>query len=119
MRCAVVTRVELERRRLIHVGEAKQAADGIAQWLLDRGLSGADSVMVLSANSVEHALMRLGCYTAGVPIAPIAAGLFGAGLQSEGGGGERKAQHGQQHRDRAPEQHRLDRARLHCGGSAT
>ncbi len=52
-------------------GEAKRAADGIAQWLLDQGLTGADSVMVLSANSVEHALMMLGCYTAGVPIAPI------------------------------------------------
>lgn len=52
-------------------GEAKRAADGIAQWLLDHGLTGGDSVMVLSANSVEHALMMLGCYTAGVPIAPI------------------------------------------------
>ncbi|HVI33321.1 AMP-binding protein [Phenylobacterium sp.] len=52
-------------------GEAKRAADGIAQWLLDRGLTGADSVMVLSANSVGHALIMLGCYTAGVPIAPI------------------------------------------------
>ena len=51
--------------------EAKRAADGIAQWLLSNGLTGADSVMVLSANSVEHALMMLGCYTAGVPIAPI------------------------------------------------
>lgn len=52
-------------------GEAKQAADGIAQWLLDRGLGAGDSVMVLSANSVEHGLVMLGCYTAGVPIAPI------------------------------------------------
>lgn len=52
-------------------GEAKRAADGVAQWLLDQGLTGEDSVMVLSANSVEHALMMLGCYTAGVPIAPI------------------------------------------------
>lgn len=52
-------------------GEAKRAADGVAQWLLDRGLAGEDAVMVLSANSVEHALMMLGCYEAGVPIAPI------------------------------------------------
>lgn len=51
--------------------EAKRAADGVAQWLLDRGLGPNDSVMVLSANSVEHALVMLGCYTAGVPIAPI------------------------------------------------
>lgn len=52
-------------------GQARRAADGIAQWLLSRGLTSADSVMVLSANSVEHALAMLGCYTAGVPIAPI------------------------------------------------
>ncbi len=57
--------------RGVTYAEAKRAADGIAQWLLDRGLTKADSVMVLSANSVEHALVMLGCYTAGVPIAPI------------------------------------------------
>ncbi|HEX5378137.1 MAG TPA: acyl-CoA synthetase, partial [Phenylobacterium sp.] len=32
-------------------GEAKRAADGVAQWLLDHGLTNKDSVMVLSANS--------------------------------------------------------------------
>jgi len=52
-------------------GEAKSAADGIAQWLLDHGLGADDAVMVLSSNSIEHALIMLGCYTAGVPIAPI------------------------------------------------
>jgi feruloyl-CoA synthase len=57
--------------RGVTYGEAKRAADGIAQWLLDRGLTGADSLMVLSGNSVEHGLLMLGCYTAGVPIAPI------------------------------------------------
>ncbi|MFL5296481.1 MAG: AMP-binding protein [Phenylobacterium sp.] len=57
--------------RGVTYGEAKRAADGIAQWLLDRGLTAADSVMVLSGNSVNHGLVMLGCYTAGVPIAPI------------------------------------------------
>jgi feruloyl-CoA synthase len=52
-------------------GEAKRAADSIAQWLLDRGLGQDDAVMILSGNSVEHGLMMLGCYTAGVPAAPI------------------------------------------------
>lgn len=52
-------------------GEAKRAADGVAQWLLDRGLGQDDAVLILCANSVEHALMTLGCYTAGVPAAPI------------------------------------------------
>ena len=57
--------------RGVTYGEAKKAADGVAQWLLNAGLTGDDAVMVLSANSVEHALMMLGCYEAGVPIAPI------------------------------------------------
>jgi feruloyl-CoA synthase len=57
--------------RQVTYGEALRAAEGIAQSLLDRGLTGADSVMVLSANSIEHALVMLGCYTAGVPVAPI------------------------------------------------
>lgn len=57
--------------RGVTYGEALRAAEGIAQALIDRGLSGADSVMVLSSNSIEHALIMLGCYTAGVPVAPI------------------------------------------------
>lgn len=57
--------------RGVTYGEAKAAADAIAQWLLDAGLAGDDAVMVLSGNSLEHGLLMLGCYTAGVPIAPI------------------------------------------------
>jgi feruloyl-CoA synthase len=57
--------------RGITYGEALRAAEGIAQWLLGHGLTGEDSVMVLSSNSIEHALVTLGCYTAGVPVAPI------------------------------------------------
>lgn len=57
--------------RQVSYGEAQRAVDGIAQWLLDRGLTSADSVMILSGNSIEHALMTLGAYTAGVPAAPI------------------------------------------------
>ncbi len=57
--------------RSVTYGEALRAAEGIAQWLLDHGLTARDSVMVLSANSIEHALVMLGCYTAGVPVAPI------------------------------------------------
>jgi feruloyl-CoA synthase len=57
--------------RTLTYGEVFRAAEGIAQWLLDRGLGRGDSVMVLSSNSIEHALIMLGCYTAGVPVAPI------------------------------------------------
>lgn len=57
--------------RGVTYGEALRAVEGIAQWLLDRGLKADDSVMILSGNSIEHALMTLGAYTAGVPAAPI------------------------------------------------
>ena len=57
--------------REITYGKALRAAEGIAQSLIDGGLSGDDSVMVLSSNSIEHALVTLGCYTAGAPVAPI------------------------------------------------
>jgi len=57
--------------RTVTYGQAFQAAEGIAQWLLDQGLGPDDSVLVLSSNSIEHALVMLGCYTAAVPIAPI------------------------------------------------
>jgi len=57
--------------RGVTYGEALRAVEGIAQWLLDRGLRADESVMILSGNSIEHALMTLGAYTAGVPAAPI------------------------------------------------
>jgi feruloyl-CoA synthase len=57
--------------RGVTYGEALRAAEGIAQALIDGGLTADDSVMVLSSNSIEHALVMLGCYTAGVPVAPI------------------------------------------------
>lgn len=57
--------------RGVTYGEAKRIADGIAQGLLDRGMGAQDCVLILSANSVEHGLLMLGGYTAGVPVAPI------------------------------------------------
>ena len=57
--------------RGVTYGEALRAAEGVAQWLLACGLTASDSVMVLSSNSIEHAMVTLGCYTAGVPVAPI------------------------------------------------
>ncbi|MGQ0843810.1 MAG: feruloyl-CoA synthase [Sporichthyaceae bacterium] len=52
-------------------GEAKAAADSIGQALLDRGLGADRPLMVLSGNSVEHALLTYAAYTVGVPIVPI------------------------------------------------
>jgi feruloyl-CoA synthase len=57
--------------RTLSYGEALKGAEAIAQWLLDQGLTADDAVMVLSGNSISHALMMLGAYTTGVPIAPI------------------------------------------------
>ncbi|EJL33647.1 acyl-CoA synthetase (AMP-forming)/AMP-acid ligase II [Caulobacter sp. AP07] len=51
--------------------QAQRAVEGIAQWLLDQGVTADHSVMILSGNSIEHALMTLGAYGAGVPAAPV------------------------------------------------
>jgi feruloyl-CoA synthase len=57
--------------RGVTYGQAQRAVEGISQWLLDQGLTADDSVMILSGNSIEHALMTLGAYGAGVPAAPV------------------------------------------------
>ncbi|MFY8208187.1 MAG: AMP-binding protein, partial [Caulobacter sp.] len=57
--------------RGVTYGEAQRAVEGVAQWLIDQKLQPHDSVMILSGNSIEHALMTLGAYTVGVPAAPI------------------------------------------------
>ena len=46
-------------------------AERVAQWLIDRDFGQATPVMILSGNSIEHALMTLGCLTANVPAVPI------------------------------------------------
>jgi feruloyl-CoA synthase len=48
-------------------GDALDHARCIAQALLDRGLSAERPVAILSENSLEHALLALGCLYAGVP----------------------------------------------------
>jgi feruloyl-CoA synthase len=57
--------------RTITFGEARAQADSVAQSLLDLGLSAERPLMVLSGNSIEHLVMTLGCYTAGVPVMPV------------------------------------------------
>ncbi len=55
----------------ITYGEALEAARSIGQALLDRGLSAERPVAILSENSLEHALLALGCVYAGVPYCPV------------------------------------------------
>ena len=57
--------------RAIAYGAALRAAQAFAEGLIDRKLTAADGVMVLSSNSIEHGLVTLGCYLAGVPVIPI------------------------------------------------
>jgi feruloyl-CoA synthase len=58
-------------RRAITFGEARAQADALAQSLLDLGLSAEQPVMVLSGNSIQHLVVMLGCFTAGVPVMPV------------------------------------------------
>jgi feruloyl-CoA synthase len=55
----------------ITYGEARQKVDAIAQSLIERGLSAERPVMILSGNSIDHALLMLAAYTAAIPLAPI------------------------------------------------
>ena len=56
--------------RHISYREALVQARHIAQALIDRRLSADRPVVILSENSLEHALMALGCLLAGVPHSP-------------------------------------------------
>lgn len=56
---------------LLTYAEAHRKVNAIAQALLDRGLGQQAPVMILSGNSIEHALMTYGAILAGVPVAPV------------------------------------------------
>ncbi len=51
--------------------EARRTVDSLAQGLIERGLNAGRPVMILSGNSVDHALLTLAGHTAGIPVAPI------------------------------------------------
>jgi feruloyl-CoA synthase len=57
-------------RRLTYA-QARGQVDALAQALLERGLGAARPVMILSGNSIDHALLMLAGHTAGIPVAPI------------------------------------------------
>ena len=56
--------------RHITYAEAWHTARNIAQGLINRGLNAERPVVILSENSLEHALLALGCMVAGVPFVP-------------------------------------------------
>jgi feruloyl-CoA synthase len=57
--------------RKVTYAQARRAVDAIAAALIERGLSAERPVMILSGNAIDHALLMLAGYTAGVPVAPV------------------------------------------------
>ncbi|HLZ01949.1 MAG TPA: feruloyl-CoA synthase [Bradyrhizobium sp.] len=57
-------------RRLTYA-ELLEASRHIASALLDRGLSAEKPVVILSGNSIDHALIAFGALYAGVPFCPV------------------------------------------------
>lgn len=57
--------------RFITYGEANMQANAVAQAMIDRGLGPDTPLMVLSGNSIRHAVMMLGAMKARVPVAPV------------------------------------------------
>src|SRR3954471_6039340 len=57
-------------RRLTYEA-ARRRVDSLAAALIERGLSAERPVMILSGNAIEHALLMLACFTAGVPVVPV------------------------------------------------
>jgi len=56
--------------RHVSYAQAWGTARNIAQALINRGLNAERPVVILSENSLEHALLALGCMVAGVPFVP-------------------------------------------------
>jgi feruloyl-CoA synthase len=52
-------------------GEANAKATAVAQALLNRGLGPERRLLILSGNSIDHALLTLGGFLAGVPVVPV------------------------------------------------
>jgi feruloyl-CoA synthase len=57
--------------RKISYGEANASANAVAQALLDRGMGPDTPLLIISGNSIEHAVMMLGAMKARVPVAPV------------------------------------------------
>jgi len=57
--------------RLLTYRETSRLADSVAQALIDRKLGPDRPVMILSGNSIGHALIMLGGFIAGVPVVPV------------------------------------------------
>jgi feruloyl-CoA synthase len=59
------------RWRTLSYAAAAQSAGSLAQALLERGLGPSRPLMILSQNSLNHALLMLAGFLAGVPVVPV------------------------------------------------
>lgn len=57
--------------RTLTYSQTLEQVRSVAQSLLDRDLNERRPVMIVGANSIEHALLALACLYAGVPYAPV------------------------------------------------
>src|SRR5690606_37480475 len=57
--------------RRISYGEARRRVDALSQWLLDLNLPDDRPIMVLSENSIHHALLQLAAIQIGIPVMPV------------------------------------------------
>jgi feruloyl-CoA synthase len=53
--------------------DTKRDTDAIAQWLLNRGIARDRPILLLSGNSIAHALVKFGGMAVGVPACPVSA----------------------------------------------
>ncbi len=69
--------------RTISFAEARRGVDSLTQVLLDLDPPAGSALVILSANSIEHALLTYAGFQAGIPVVPITPALA---LQPEAAG---------------------------------
>jgi feruloyl-CoA synthase len=76
----LVQRAGQERAWSAHSYAAtKRDTDAIAQWLIDQHIPEGRSLLILSGNSVNHALVKFGAMAAGLPVCPVSANYAAMG----------------------------------------
>jgi feruloyl-CoA synthase len=57
----------------------KRDTDAIAQWLIDLRIPDGRCLLILSGNSVAHAMVKFGAMAAGIPVCPVSANYAAMG----------------------------------------
>lgn len=79
-RTFIAERNESGNWRTLTYEQVRSIVDSVAQSFIERGIAAECPVLILSGNSIEHAILTLAGYTAGVPVAPLSVAYS---LQSE------------------------------------